>query len=47
MEVEDGIAYIKMISSWYDNTVQNISNELEQVSSGENDFKNIRQHVWS
>lgn len=41
----DGIVYVT-ISTWHGSIVQNMNNELEQVSWGENKFKNIKQHEW-
>lgn len=46
VEMEDGIVYI-IINTWHDNIVKSISNEHEQVLSGENNFKTIKQYIWS
>lgn len=46
VEMEEGIVYI-IINTWHDIIVKSISNELEQVLSGENNFKTIKQHVQS
>lgn len=46
VEAEDGTVYI-IISTWHHGTVQSIVNELEQVSSGKNTFKIVKQHLWS